>query len=68
MKVTRRKLAAAFAAPALAQAAAAAEQAQKPEPQQTELAKDRGELREMSTALAKISVPMTAEPAFQFKA
>ena len=66
MKMTRRKLAAALTAPALARTAAAAGQEQ---PKQADvLASDRAQLRDLSQALAKVAVPITTEPAFQFKA
>jgi hypothetical protein len=67
MKLTRRKLAAALAAPALvAGRASAAEQAQSPAGDALAAAKAR--IQANSLALAKATVPMTTEPAFQFKA
>lgn len=64
MKMTRRKLAAALVAPAVAPAAGSQEQ-----PKQADvLATDRAQLRDLSQALARAAAPITAEPAFQFKA
>ena len=68
MKMTRRKLAAALAAPALAgrmPTVAAAQGAPAPA-DLLEAAKAR--IKANSDALAKEDVPMSTEPAFQFKA
>jgi hypothetical protein len=60
MKLTRRALATAMLAPAaLAQTPAAAEDDLK-------AARDR--IKANGEALAKVEVPMSTEPAFQFKA
>jgi len=65
MKMTRRKLAAALAAPALAGTMPSA--AQTPAPADPlEAAKAR--IKANTEALAKEEVPMSTEPAFQFKA
>ena len=76
MKITRRKLAAVLAAPALAgtMPPAAAAQTTAAAPVQTpptaadplEAAKAR--IKANGDALAKEEVPMSTEPAFQFKA
>jgi len=67
MKLTRRKLAAALAAPALVGGRASpAEQSQSPAGDVLAAAKAR--IQANSQALAKETVPMTTEPAFQFKA
>lgn len=63
MKLTRRKLAAALAAPALAAA-----EAQTQTPPAGPLASARDRIRANSEALAQKTLPMTVEPAFQFKA
>lgn len=66
MKLTRRKLAVTLAAPALAVG-------RTPAPEQTQpsagdaLAAAKARIQANSQALAKESVPMTTEPAFQFK-
>jgi hypothetical protein len=60
MKITRRKLAAILAAPA------ALAQTQPPAADPLQAAKDR--IRTNGEALAKETVPMSTEPAFQFKA
>jgi hypothetical protein len=60
MKITRRKITAVL----LAAPAAPAALAQAADPLQT--AKDR--MRVNSQALAKLDIPMSLEPAFQFKA
>ena len=67
MKMTRRRLAAALAAPALAGSitSAAAEQTTAPA-DPLEAAKAR--IKVNTEALAKEEVPMSTEPAFQFKA
>jgi hypothetical protein len=67
MKITRRKLAALLAAPAARHLpAAAAEQAQPAATDLEQAAKDR--IRANGEALASAGVPMSTEPAFQFKA
>jgi hypothetical protein len=60
MKLTRRKLAVALLAPAAA--------AQQPPPPADDLAAARARLKTNADALAKVDVPMSAEPAFTFKA
>lgn len=66
MKITRRKLAAAVFAPA------AVALSQTPTQTQTtpvdELAAARQHMKDNAAAMAKIDVPMSTEPAFQFKA
>jgi hypothetical protein len=62
MQLTRRKLAAALLAPG----AVALPQTQTPQPD--ELAVARQHMKDNAAALAKIDVPMSTEPAFQFKA
>jgi hypothetical protein len=66
MKITRRKLAAALTAPALAAALPPAATAQTPAADPLEAAKAR--IKANGDALAKEAVPMSTEPAFQFKA
>jgi hypothetical protein len=62
MKLTRRELAAAVSATALATAAA-----QTPKPaDEVQAARDR--MKATSDLLAQQKVPMATEPAFQFKA
>jgi hypothetical protein len=60
--LTRRKLAAAVLAPA----AAALPQTQSQPPD--ELAAARQRMKDNAAAMAKIEVPVSTEPAFQFKA
>ena len=60
MKITRRKLAAVLAAPA------ALAQTPSPSTDPLQVAKDR--IKANGEALAKVSIPMSTEPAFQFKA
>jgi hypothetical protein len=62
MKITRRTL----ALSALASVAGAAASAQQPASDELEQARKQVELA--SQTLLKYEVPMTAEPAFQFKA
>jgi hypothetical protein len=66
MKLTRRKLAAAVLVPA----ASAFAQSQAPPPgtpdEELKAARDRAKLT--ADALSQQAVPMTTEPAFQFKA
>ena len=66
MKITRRRLAAATLAPAAAMAQAPpAAPSESPE----ELLKNaREQVRRNGESLAKFQVPMSTEPAFQFKA
>jgi len=64
MKVTRRKLAAAAITAAAAQAFAQTPAANADE----ELKAARDRIKGTSDALARLSVPMDTEPAFQFKA
>jgi hypothetical protein len=67
MKITRRKLAAALASPALLVTNPSAATAQTAAPADPlEAAKAR--IKANSDALAKQDVPMSTEPAFQFKA
>ena len=67
MKITRRKLAATLAAPGLVRAIPSAATAQTAAPTEPlEAAKAR--IKANSDALAKQDVPMSTEPAFQFKA
>jgi len=67
MKITRRKFAAALAAPALAGTipSAAAEQTAAPA---DPLEATKARIKANTEALAKEEVPMSTEPAFQFKA
>ena len=67
MKLTRRKLAAALAAPALAAGRTPPDEQSQP-PAVDPLAAAKARIQANSQALAKESVPMTTEPAFQFKA
>jgi len=67
MKMTRRKLAAALAAPALAGTIPSAATAQTTAPADPLEAAKAG-IKANSDALAKEEVPMSTEPAFQFKA
>ena len=63
MKLTRRDLAAALLAPAAA--------AQTPSPPQTPadpVQAGRDRIKANGEILAKVDIPMTTEPAFQFKA
>lgn len=62
MKMTRRKLAATLAAPALASAS------QTPGAPADPAAAARARIKSATEALAKQAVPMATEPAFQFKA
>lgn len=62
--MTRRRLAAAAAAPLLVSAPAKAAQA----PGDDDLAIQRENLRRSREALRKVKLPMAVEPAFQFKA
>ncbi len=66
MKITRRTL----AASAVASAAAMAQNppAASPESPEELLAAARAQVKRNGEALAKFSVPMELEPAFQFKA
>lgn len=69
MKITRRKLAAALVTPVLAPALPqAAALAQTETPAGDPLAAAKARLQANREALAKESVPMSTEPAFQFKA
>jgi hypothetical protein len=67
MKMTRRKLAAALAAPALVGTMPSAAAAQTTAPADP-LAAAKALIKANSDALAKEEVPMSTEPAFQFKA
>ena len=60
MKFTRRKLAAALLAPAAA--------AQTPAPPVDEAHAARDRIKANAEQLAKVDLPMSTEPAFQFKA
>lgn len=60
MKLTRRKLAL-----VLASSAGAAAQTEAPPEDEAKTARDR--LRAAADALAKHDIPMSTEPAFQFK-
>jgi hypothetical protein len=62
MQLTRRKLAAVLLAPA----AVALPQTQSP--QTDELAAARQRMKDNAAALGKIDIPMSTEPAFQFRA
>jgi hypothetical protein len=64
MQLTRRKLAAALLLPA----AAARSQTQSQQQPQDELAGARQRMKDNAAALGKIEIPMSVEPAFQFKA
>lgn len=68
MKITRRKLATALAAPALAGAIPTAAAAQTTATQADPLEAAKAAIKANSDALAKREVPMSTEPAFQFKA
>jgi hypothetical protein len=63
MKITRRELAAALAAPVAARSQA--QPAESATDEEVKLAKER--LRAASEALSAQDVPMSTEPAFQFK-
>jgi hypothetical protein len=63
MRVTRRELAAALAA-----GAAMAQNQSRPSTPEEELKAARDRVRANGDALAKEQVPMSTEPAFQFKA
>jgi len=65
MKITRRKLAAAALVPA---AALAQNQPALPRNPDEELNAARDRAKGLSDALARQSIPMATEPAFQFKA
>ena len=62
IKITRRKLA------AIAMGTAAAQAAQTPAQPETVNEAVREQVRKNAEALAKVDLPMSAEPAFQFKA
>jgi hypothetical protein len=62
MQLTRRKLAAAVLAPA----AVALPQTQSTQPDELTAARQR--LKDNAAVLGKIEIPMSTEPAFQFKA
>jgi hypothetical protein len=76
MKITRRRLAAALAAPALAAAMPptataqipAAAPVQTPPPAGDPLEAAKARIKANGDVLAKETVPMSTEPAFQFKA
>jgi hypothetical protein len=68
MKITRRRLAAALTAPALATAAPLGAIAQTPAASADPLEAARARIKANGDALTKESVPMSTEPAFQFKA
>jgi hypothetical protein len=68
MKITRRKLAAALAAPALAGRMPTAAAAQTTATPADPLEAAKARIKANSDALAKQDVPMSTEPAFQFKA
>jgi hypothetical protein len=68
MKITRRKLAAALTAPALATAMPSSATAQTPAASPDPLEAARARIKANGDALTKESVPMSTEPAFQFKA
>ena len=61
MKPTRRELAAALLLPAAASA-------QTPQPAGDLAAAARDRLKQSAAALARVDLPMSTEPAFQFKA
>ena len=63
MKLTRRELAGALAA-----ASALAQTPASPPSSEAELQRARDQLKAMVARLAAEKVPMTVEPAFQFKA
>jgi hypothetical protein len=66
MKVTRRKLAAALAGSAVVAATQAQPQAVESNDELLKAARER--IRNNSELLARQEVPMSTEPAFQFKA
>ena len=70
MKLTRRKLASLIAPAAIVSRSArpAAAQAPAPQPPASALDAARARMKQNGGALAQQSVPMDAEPAFQFKA
>lgn len=68
MKITRRRLAAALTAPALAAAMPSAAPAQTPAASADPLEAAKARIKANGDALAKEDVPMSTEPAFQFKA
>ncbi|MGA7238529.1 MAG: hypothetical protein WBY44_22795 [Bryobacteraceae bacterium] len=68
MKITRRKLAAALATPVLAAAMPSAAAAQTPAAPADPLEAAKARIKANGDALAKEDVPMSTEPAFQFKA
>ena len=68
MKITRRKLAAALAAPAFAGTMPSAAAAQTTAVPGDPLEAAKARIKANSDALAKEEVPMSTEPAFQFKA
>ena len=68
MKVTRRKLAGIIAAAAAGAAGPAAGQ-NPPQPSpEAELESARAQMRAAGQRMNQVKLPMTAEPAFQFKA
>jgi hypothetical protein len=68
MKMTRRKLARALTAPALAAAMPPAASAQAPQAATDPLEAAKARIKANGEALAKEAVPMSTEPAFQFNA
>jgi hypothetical protein len=68
MKITRRRLAAALTAPALAAAMPSVASAQTPAASADPLEAAKARIKANGDALAKEDVPMSTEPAFQFKA
>ena len=68
MKITRRKLAAALAAPALAGTMPCTAASQTAAMPADPLDAAKAQIKANSDALAKQDVPMSTEPAFQFRA
>lgn len=67
LKITRRDLAAVLGSAASASAVVHAQQAPASQPEELNaMAKDQ--IRKDTEALAKVDLPMSTEPAFQFKA
>ncbi len=67
MKITRRRLAASALAPAVAMAQNRPTQPPSEAPEEL-LKNAREQVRRNGEAMARISIPMATEPAFQFKA
>jgi len=68
MKLTRRQVAVSFAVLASAPAPAAPQTQPPSQPQVDDLTAARDRLKNNVSALASVPLPMSTEPAFQFKA